>query len=72
LQVLRAWPLHDLLCQVIEFLINKGADPNIKDRFGGSALLDAMKSNHVETMAYLKKKGAGKESTGCGYYHPGF
>ena len=45
----------------MKFLIERGADPNIKDNFGGSALLDAMKGNHTEIMAYLKKQGAGKK-----------
>jgi len=48
------------VCQVVKYLFNKGANPNIKDKFGGSALLDAMKGNHMEIMAYLKKQGAGK------------
>jgi len=46
--------------QVVKFLTNKGANPNMKDKFGGSALMDAMKGNHVEIMSYLKKQGAGK------------
>ena len=40
-------------------MIGKGANTNIKDNFGGSALMDAMKAHHIEIMAYLKKQGAG-------------
>jgi len=46
--------------QIVKFLISKGADPNRQDKFGGSALLDAMKGCHIEIMAYLKKQGAGE------------
>jgi len=45
---------------VLKYLFYKGADPNLRDKFGGSALLDAMKGNHTKIMAFLKKKGAGQ------------
>jgi len=52
-------PLYVAWTQVMKFLIERGADPNFKDKFGGSALLDAMRCGHEEITAYLKKQGAG-------------
>ena len=46
------------LWQCVKWLVARGAKPNARDRFGGSALLDALKGNHTEIMAFLTTHGA--------------
>lgn len=45
--------------ELVKWLIDRGANPNLRDSFGGCALADALAGNHIEIMAYLKKSGAG-------------
>lgn len=52
--------------EVVEALIEAGANVNIEDRWGGRPLDDAERSKHVQCVAILKKFGAtkGKEEPG--------
>jgi len=44
--------------QIVEFLVMSQADPNCKDRWGGSPLQDALSGHHIPTAQILKAKGA--------------
>ena len=44
--------------QVVELLLQAQANPNIKDRWGGSPLQDALSGSHSATAQILKAKGA--------------
>lgn len=55
-------PLH-LACgeghiKIVELLLNAGADINAKDRWGGTPLADAVRSQNAMLVNWLKKKGA--------------
>ena len=48
----------------VEYLLSHSADPQAKDRWGGTALLDAEREGHKEIESLLKKhKGAKKASS---------
>ncbi|CAM1307958.1 Uncharacterised protein g4722 [Pycnogonum litorale] len=47
--------------EVIEYLIQKGANINAKDRHGITALLAAIYEGHTDCVKILLKKGASKE-----------
>ena len=44
--------------KVVEFLLLSAADPNCKDRWGGTPLQDALTGGHIGTAHLLKAKGA--------------
>ena len=45
--------------KIVELLLEKDADPNIKDKFdGNTALIEAANKNHIEIVKLLLKKGA--------------
>jgi ankyrin repeat protein len=46
--------------EVIELLVDNGADISAKDRFGFTPLSIAKKNNHTDIVKYLKEKGATK------------
>ena len=53
--------------KVVEYLLFAHADPNCKDRWGGSPLQDALTGGHISTAQVLKSKGADvPESFGAG------
>lgn len=49
--------------QVLEFLIENGADVNVKDRYGISPLLSAIYEGHTDCVSLLLQKGASKNET---------
>ena len=44
--------------EAAQLLIDEGADPNAKDRFGSTPLDDAMRGSHHDLVVYLKSKKA--------------
>ena len=53
--------------KIVEFLLLAQADPNCKDRWGGTPLQDALSGGHISTAYMLKAKGAEvPESFGAG------
>uniref|UniRef100_T1JLU3 Uncharacterized protein n=1 Tax=Strigamia maritima TaxID=126957 RepID=T1JLU3_STRMM len=57
--------------EVIQYLIEKGADLNSKDKHGISALLAAIWEGHTDCVRLLLQKGANKQGTtpdGSSYY----
>ena len=44
--------------KIVEFLLLSQADPNSKDRWGGTPLQDALSGQHIGTAHILKAKGA--------------
>jgi ankyrin repeat protein len=48
---------------VIEYLIENGADVNVKDRYGISPLLSAIYEGHIDCVQLLLQKGASKNET---------
>ena len=44
--------------KIVEFLLLSQADPNCKDRWGGTPLQDALTGGHIGTAHLLKAKGA--------------
>lgn len=44
--------------EVVELLVENGADISVKDRFGFTPLAAAKKNNHTDIVEYLKGKGA--------------
>jgi len=44
--------------EVVELLVEGGADISAKDRFGFSPLAAAKKNNHTDLVKFLKGKGA--------------
>ena len=44
--------------KIVEFLLLSQADPNCKDRWGGTPLQDALTGGHIGTAHILKAKGA--------------
>ena len=44
--------------KIVEFLLFSQADPNCKDRWGGTPLQDALSGQHLSTAHVLKGKGA--------------
>ena len=44
--------------KIVEFLLVAQADPNSKDRWGGTPLQDALSGGHIGTAHLLKAKGA--------------
>jgi ankyrin repeat protein len=46
--------------ELVKWLVGRGANPNLRDSFGGCALADALAGRHVEIMAFLKTHGAGR------------
>jgi ankyrin repeat protein len=47
--------------QVVKWLVSHGAKVSLRDKFGGSALLDAMTQGteaHVDIMVFLSQQGA--------------
>ncbi|TFJ86293.1 hypothetical protein NSK_002501 [Nannochloropsis salina CCMP1776] len=47
--------------ELVKWLVSLGAEVNLRDKFGGSALLDAMRHStplHMEIMGFLSKQGA--------------
>jgi ankyrin repeat protein len=44
--------------EVVELLVDKGADISAKDRFGFTPLSIAKKNKHKDIVNYLKEKGA--------------
>jgi ankyrin repeat protein len=49
--------------EVVRYLIDNGADVNVKDRYGITPLLSAIYENHVECVRILLDKGASKSET---------
>jgi ankyrin repeat protein len=48
--------------QLVKWLVAHGAKPDLRDSFGGSALVDCMNQGteaHVDIIAYLRGRGAG-------------
>ena len=43
---------------LVKALLEAGAQPSIKDNFGGSALLEACKHGHDDIVAVLRDAGA--------------
>ena len=53
--------------KIVEYLLFAQADPNCKDRWGGTPLQDALAGQHIGTAHILKSKGAEvPESFGAG------
>jgi ankyrin repeat protein/beta-lactamase regulating signal transducer with metallopeptidase domain len=52
------WGKGPGIVAVAEMLIDKGADVNEKDRWGGTPLMEAAENNHVTLAKLLIKKGA--------------
>ena len=46
--------------EIVERLLQKGADVNLRDKFGITALMRAVSSNHKEIIERLLQKGACK------------
>ena len=44
--------------KIVEFLLVAQADPNSKDRWGGTPLQDALSNGHISTAHLLRAKGA--------------
>jgi uncharacterized protein len=44
--------------EVVKYLVGKGANINVKDKNGTSAIIDAAVGNHFEVVEYLKEHGA--------------
>lgn len=44
--------------ELVDLLVKKGADVNVKDDEGFTALWYASRANHIEVMAYLQEHGA--------------
>ncbi len=43
---------------IIKFLVERGANVNMKDRYGSTPLLEAIKLGHIESIEYLIEHGA--------------
>lgn len=43
---------------VVQLLLDRHADPQVKDRWGGTALRDAEREGHQQVAALLKSRGA--------------
>merc|ERR1712138_299593 len=43
--------------RIVEFLLDAGANPNSKDRWGGTALRDAVREGHTQVATLLSKRG---------------
>jgi potassium channel len=54
-------PLHLAAAEgqdkAVQYLIAKGADVNFKDRWGNTALADAVKSGHVQVVEQILSRG---------------
>ena len=44
--------------EVVKYLVEKGANVNVKDKNGTPAIIDAAVGNHFEVVEYLKENGA--------------
>jgi len=62
---------HD---SVVSFLLQNGAEAGFQDRWGGSALLDATRGNHLACVALLRDAGvsdAFADASGGALHHLG-
>jgi len=61
-------PLHLAACEghvkVIELLLSAQADINVKDRFEGTPLADALRHSRMDAAALLHRHGAFRDTTG--------
>ena len=54
----------NILVEIIQYLLEKGADVNVKDQHGITPLLAAVYENHPEAVKALVEAGADKSSKG--------
>ncbi len=59
-----------LIQQIIQVLLDQGANINVQDKQGYSPLSLAVKNNHLETVKYLVSHGANKELCDKNYMTP--